>query len=153
MDRNINFLHSKITGFQKEILELKSDISAINDSNTSTLKKTFTEMIEWMDFLDILLVDINENLRTDNSSSYTQLLKTTQRLKSKMDRFFSSNGISKIQVKPILKNEHNDFGIQVIETQNIANFENGTVIEIIREGYLWGPFVLRRAEVITVKNN
>jgi molecular chaperone GrpE (heat shock protein) len=153
MNRTIDFLKNRIASFQKEIIELKRDLSSLNESNKSNIKNHFIEMIEWMDFLDILIIDINENLSSDNSNSYTQLLKTTQRLRSRMDRYFNSNSISKVQISQISNDESKNTGVKIIETQTHPSFENGTVLEVIREGYLWNNQILRKAEVITVKNN
>jgi molecular chaperone GrpE (heat shock protein) len=150
MENSVNDLKSKVISFQRQILELKNEVSKINSAQNAKLKLVYTEVIDWADLLSMLIEDLKTNTTGDGAPATMQAIKSAERLNNRIERFFKSNSICKISETGDL-NLQNE-GVKIIEARPNPNFKDGTIIEVIRNGYTWNNQVLRKQEVITVRN-
>jgi molecular chaperone GrpE (heat shock protein) len=137
----IDTLNLKIINFQKQILELKTEIKHFEENQRMIQKSTFVELIEWMDLLTILIDD----LKSSDSVNRGQSLKSAERLQNRIIRFFKANTINKISTDDSVLQKD---GVKIIEVRFHSTIRPGCIIEVIRDGYLWQDQVLRNQEVI-----
>ena len=145
MPSPFQLLKTKIIVFQKKILEQQAELQQLKEKSDKEMRQILLEQIEWLDALSIL----SEDLKAQPEPDHSAILKSTEYLKRKMQRFFKANAIEKINPSEssLLSGD-----FKVIETRPELGQSDGTVLEIIREGYKWKDEVLRKAEVVTVKN-
>lgn len=138
-------IKAKIIELQKEILNLKGKLQDQQINSENALQTIFVEQIEWFDHLQLMLDDL-KLCAPDNETATN---KSLEKLRNKMERSFLKNSISKIL--PTDLNSYQD-GLKVVETRAHPSMEYGSVLEIIRQGYQWKGKVLRKTEIVTVKN-
>lgn len=141
---------SKVIEFQKRIVELKHEVRQLRDDADKETKRALIEKLEWFDLLSIAIEDLKVHMESDQKiSENIVFIKPLERLKNKMHRYFESHSI--VPVTPNHSDEDNDC-IKVVDTRPHSKLPEGTVLEIIRRGYRWKRQVLRKAELVTVKN-
>lgn len=143
-------LKTRIIGFQGEIVKIKQDLHQAEEHSQKEQKKLILEQLEWFDALNMIIEDV----RSDEASGNTGLIiKSLERLKNKMQRHFTSISISLINPVNALNDISSDVSsIKVVSTLSDLNIADGTIVETLRKGYKWKNQVIRKTEVVTIKN-
>lgn len=136
----------KLIEFQREILDLHGRCQIQKASSEKVLKEIFLEQIEWIDHLDLIIEDIKHSSFEEG----TIVTKSILHLKKRMERFFKQHSIAKMSPATI---DSEPEGIKVIETRSDISLNDGVILEILRPGYKWNSVILRKSEVISVKNH
>ncbi len=143
-------LKEKLIGFQQTIAELKLEIVQKEALFCQREKDFFSNIFDVMD----VLAGIEKNLETKKN----QLDKTAKMLgrniasvHKKLQRHFNSADIFRMEFPD---NKATMAYCKIIETRNVSELENETILEIVKNGYInkRDGTVLRKAEVITVLN-
>lgn len=135
-------LKTKVIEFQKSIVELKDELRQLQNAADKEAKRAFLEQLEWFDLLSLAIEDLK-------ASEHTVFIKSFERLQKKMQRYFESHAILPVTPK---HSEQDADCIKVLDTRPHPELPEGTVLEIIRPGYRWKGQVLRKAELVTVRN-
>jgi len=149
-------LKDKLIGFQKEIVSLTQKLNK---------RKRLLEEKELQDTLELIsIIDSFENIfnaldtkgNNTNSDNQQAINKTSKRvIKScraiyrKATRILEDKGINKIE----FADKKAQPGLcKIIDTQADLHQQDGSIVEIVKNGYCRDKQIIRTAEVITVLN-
>jgi molecular chaperone GrpE (heat shock protein) len=145
--KSIEDLETKINLYLTQILDLKNKLEQKEQDHYKTKKNLFLEIINIIDIYEnkeeILkekYIDSNEELKLINNFAF---------LKKNLLNLLSNYGVTQIYFP---ENKMIIGYSKVISTEPNPTKENGTIIEIIRNGYTIGKDLIREAEIIVVKN-
>ncbi len=145
-------LVNKVVKFQRNILVLKEQIIAIEEKSGIDKSKTLLTQIEWYECVSQICADIS-GLDSNQASAIVMdiqgLGKSLIRLQAKMQRYFNSIAVVKLNEQDLYSDSTL---MKIIETRQDPLLSDGAIVEVIRPGYRFNQQLLRKAEVITVKN-
>lgn len=134
------------TVFQKEIVELKQKLAEEKQRSFRKEQEILFELFETIDAFDIIL----ENLRKKDIQdvSWKRTVKNIESISRKILRILEKREISIIE----FPKSKAVFGMcKIIDTRNIPELAEETIVKIVKKGFRKGDEVIRPAEVITVK--
>lgn len=135
IQKDLEMLIKKCGTMKKEIFEIQNEYE-------TNIKKMILEFIHFTDAFEDTIEHIQPSVNL-NFNNFVTLLKM-------LHRTLSNCNVSIIEVK---ENEIiNPYFHFIIETVPKADKEDGTIIRVIKKGYLWKGKLIRPAYVIAVKN-
>lgn len=139
----------------------------------TSFTKQLTEIIELQNQLEILVHEKNDQLK-DFAIGIINVIDSIERIEESLkEREYDKNDIgSKIMkryslVSKLLINHLNKFGIEkinfpdnrlivgysrIVDTEPDESRDNDEIINIVRNGYIKGNYLIREADLIVVKN-
>lgn len=141
-------IEHKIATFQRENKKMLNQMEETRNSNEKTLDEIFLNVIEILDVFnreEKIIIDHEWNTSDDSK----KVIKRYGNVRKKLQSFLSNYSIKRIEFE---NNMSNDDSCTIVETDPDPSKPDGTIISIEKEGYTRNSHVLRRAEVITVKN-
>lgn len=144
-------LRRKIIEFQQTIAGLKLNLAQKEAAFCQREKESFLGLLEIMDALDAL----EKNLETKQDfldKTARMLGKNILAIHRKMRRHLSAASIVPMEFPDAKATMEY---CKILETREAPDLENETLLEVVKNGYLntQDNSVLRKAEVITVRNN
>lgn len=141
-------IEQKIATIQRENKEMRNQMEEILNSNEKTLDDIFLYVIDILDVFnreEKIIIDHQWNTSDDSK----RVIKRYGNVRKKLQSFLSNYSIEKIEFE---NNMSNDDSCTIVETDPDPSKQEGTIISIEKEGYTRNGHILRRAEVVTVKN-
>lgn len=143
-----NILEQKVTSLLKENNLQKHQIEKLESEKNQDIDQLFKELIIVVDVFEKSEKIIQER-ELDKSEEAQKAINRILLAKKKLLSVLENNGVKKIEFPD---NMLDDDKCIVAETMPDANNPNNYVLEIIKNGYCREERVLRRAEVVIVKN-
>ncbi len=141
-------LKNKLIGFQTEILELGETLQAEQKRSEEQQESLFLELFAVLDACENIFNNMAEKEETLDKSS-RRMLKSFRAVYRKLLRVLEEQGVERIE----FPDGKSAIGLcKVLETQAIAEREEGDIIDVVRSGYRSKKRILRPAEVITVRS-
>lgn len=142
----IDMIKNYFTLFQKEIVELKQSLVEEKQESFRKEREILLELFETIDALDILLENLRHKKNQDISLKRT--IKNIESISRKILRILQKRGIDVIE----FPDNKAAFGkCKIVDTQNIPELAEETIIKIVKIGFGKGDEIIRPADVITVK--
>lgn len=141
-------LEERITSLLKENHSQKHQIEDLTMAKEKSLDDVFTELIGVVDAFDKAEAVIKER-ELDKSEDAQRAITRLLLAKNKLLRVFSDNGV---EIISYVENMLNDDTCCASETVPDAAHPDNYIVETIKPGYTRNGKVLRRADVVTVKN-
>lgn len=132
----------------KEDKEMRNQMEETRNCNEKNLDDIFLGVIEILDVFnreEKIIIDHEWNTSDDSK----KVIKRYGNVRKKLQSFLSNYSIEKIEFE---NNMSNDDSCTIVETDPDPSKQEGTIISIEKEGYTRNGHILRRAEVVTVKN-
>jgi molecular chaperone GrpE (heat shock protein) len=146
----LNSLNERIIGFQRNILELKKQIKILEENNFTYKKKKILTEIEWSELIFQLTEDVDLFDDSEiNQNCKQSVMKSLQKFLNKIEKHFESESVVKIEPNDLSQDLNS---IKIIETWQNPDLSDGVIAEIVRPGYKLDSQILRKAEVITIRN-
>lgn len=144
-------LKKKLIDFQQQIAGLKLDLAEQAGARQKRENEIFTGLLDIMDTFE-LIEDNLESKKESLDKPARMLGKNIGSIHKKLSRYFESAGICPIAFpdgKAVMAQ------CKVLETRADPGQEDGTLVKIIKKGYLntRDATLLRKAEVITIRND
>jgi molecular chaperone GrpE (heat shock protein) len=143
-----NILEEKITSLLKENNLQKHKIEQIESARVQEMDNLIKELITVVDVFEKSEKIIQER-ELDKTEEAQKAINRILLAKKKLLSVLENNAVKKIELS---NNMLDDDLCIVAETMPDANHPNNLVLEIIKNGYYREERVLRRAEVVIVKN-
>ena len=143
-------LKKKLIDFQQQIAGLKLDLAAQAKAQQKRENEFFMGLLDIMDAFE--LIENNLESKKESLDKPARMLgKNIRSIHKKLSRYFDAAGICPIAFqdgKAVMAQ------CKVLETRTDPGQENGTLVEIVKKGYLntRDGTILRKAEVITIRN-
>jgi len=132
----------KENAYSKEELERKEKL------HHDEMKKVLLEILEVLDDFNRKFINIDPKIQ--NADSQTKIwINNFRSVKKHMERVINEFGIVEIESIGFKALPQYHF---VLETKPNDRYEDETIIEEVSKGYLWKKEVLRKAQVVTVRN-
>lgn len=145
----LRLIERDIRSLMRELAEAKGSLSEEQIQHSNILKDSFLTILEVMDSFERVFNNINrrKELVTGKVKIWLNNFHTIQRL---LGKFLLERGVTRI--------ENLDQGFdpgwhKATETVVDTSKSEGTIIEEIKAGYVWKGQVLRKAEVVVVRNS
>ena len=144
-------LKEKLIEFQQHIAGLKLELAVQAEAHQKRENEFFTGLLDIMDAFE--LIENNLESKKESLDKPARMLgKNIRSIHKKLSRFFESAGIFPIDFqdgKAVMEQ------CKVLETRADPDQENGSLVEIVKKGYLntRDSTILRKAEVITIRND
>ena len=145
----LEVITADIGALMREIAELKLALAEAKRDEEKRLEKLLLEILDAIDGFERVFraVHAKESEVTKQMKIWLGNFRTIRRL---LDNILDAQGVT-----PIV-NVEGGFDPQwhkVAETVTDASKTDGTIVEEVRSGYLRGKTILRKSEVIVVKND
>lgn len=142
-------LHHKLVTFQREILALSGALVQERKACQDTAEGVFLELVAVLDAFENVFVSLADKEKEFDKAAQRGM-KSFRAIHRKVMRLLEEQGVVKIE---FAEGEAAPMEFCcVVETSEMAGWEEGAVLSIIKQGYRRGERVLRPAEVITVAN-
>lgn len=135
-----------------EILKNKKDLFNQVEENQRKIEQSLDNV--FLDIISVLDAFVREEVVIDehswNQSDDSQkVIKRFLNVKKKLNTILEKYDVKKIQFENSMSN---DDLCSIIDTEPDTNKPNGFIVSIVKDGYIRNGHLLRRAEVIIVKN-
>lgn len=141
-------LEDRITSLLKENKSQKHQIEDLTKENAKSVDEVFTDLLGVIDAFDKAESIIKER-ELDKSDDAQKAITRLMQAKKKLLQIFASNGVEVIDYED---NMFNDDTCCAAETIPDASHPDNFVVETLKKGYMRNGKILRRAEVVMVKN-
>lgn len=146
-------LKDKLIEFQQKILSLTQIINDKERDCTENERQNTLELIAIIDSFENIFNSLDNkeknNMDETLNKSSRRAIKSCRAVYRKTMRMLDEKGVIKIEFADNIAQP----GLcKIIETQTDLTKEEGTIIEIIKNGYQQGEQIIRAAEVITIAN-
>ena len=133
----------------RECAQLKDDMQSKEQDSHDQIKKLLNEIIDIIDVFDRQLANMGQKIQEgdDQAKTWFGNLKSIRKM---MGHVLRSRGVAEIDAIGLKAIPGYHYIVEVVSREG---FEDETIIEELKKGYFWRNVVLRKAEVITVKNN
>jgi molecular chaperone GrpE len=133
----------------REIAFLKGEVELKEKDHHEQLKKLLLSILDVLDDFDRKFINIGSKLQEadEQTKIWISYFRSTRKLLGIVIREWGVAEIDTIGLKAI-PGYH--FTVDVVQKKGM---EEEIIIEELKKGYFWKTEVLRKAEVITVKNN
>ncbi|MFH1259566.1 MAG: nucleotide exchange factor GrpE [Elusimicrobiota bacterium] len=146
----INFLRSKIAGFQLEIYKLNRSLADQRTIFENRETEFVLNILEVLDAFELLDENIKDKSKTLDKSTL-MLLNNILAIRNKILRFLKTRKIVPIEfTDQKAKMEY----CKIVEIVQDLEKDNETILSVIKKGYINPETkkVIRKADVVTVKN-
>ena len=146
---DISLIQDSIIGLMKENLSLKNDLRKVNEEAGKLEKDLILDLLQISDSIQLKIDGYKERIEGNKlPHECTKIVNSFNSLNKTIENIFAKHNIVEINVL----NKKAELGAcKVIDTQNEPNFENDTVIQVLRKGYKYKDKILRPAEVVISK--
>jgi molecular chaperone GrpE (heat shock protein) len=142
-------LETKITDFQQEILNLNTALDQHKRESRESNNALFREIFEVLDTFELVFERLAPE-RAGLNKKVDRCLKSIESTNRKLERMLTERGVAKIEFPD---NKIIIGQCRIVDTVADPQAANGTIVTIVRHGYISGTGdVLRLAEVISVRN-
>lgn len=148
MKKKFEQLNIKITQCLTDLFDTKAQLKDVIQERQDQVKKFYDEIIEVLDTFEKVEEGINERYATDNGD-ISKVRKRYQVIQKKLLDLLSNHGVTKTEFP---ENTHIVGFSKVIETEPDPTKKNDTIILVLKNGYHRGSDVIRKAELVVVKN-
>lgn len=143
-------IEEKMISYLKENVDLKQNINELNNEREDLEKRFILEMISILDSLDTKFENYEERVKSNSLSGESlKIVDNFRSINRKIIRILQSLNVEEIKFEDS-KARIGD--CNVIETKPNPDMENESILITIKKGYRREDKVLRKAEIITVKN-
>lgn len=141
-------IQEEITRLKKETLQKQNDIEELSLNHERQIDALMNDFISVIDAYEKAESKIKE-MELPEDDNIQRVIKRLLQPKKTALSILSKNGVSQIDIvgKPL-----NEDMCTVVETEPDNDKENDTVLSIEKNGYIRGERLVRRAEVVIVKN-
>lgn len=148
MDEKFSKIEAEITQLKKENLQQKNEIEESTLNHERQIDALINDFISVVDAYEKAETKVSE-MEFPEDETIARVIKRLLQPKNKALSVLSKYGVSQIDIlnKPI-----NEDLCSVVETEPDSEKENDLVISIEKNGYVRGERLIRRAEVIIVRN-
>lgn len=144
----IEAVEKKISEILKDKKDLSIRIEKNQRDNDQLLDEVFLEAISVLDVFsreEKIIEDKGWNLSDDSQKAIKRLLNAKKKLNTMLEKY----NVQKITFENSMS--HDDL-CSIIDTEPDSEKPNGFILSIEKEGYTRNGHLLRRAEVVIVKN-
>lgn len=144
----IEAVEKKISEILKDKKDLSIKIEKNQRDNDQLLDEVFLEAISVLDVFsreEKIIEDKGWNLSDDSQKAIKRLLNAKKKLNTMLEKY----NVQKITFENSMS--HDDL-CSIIDTEPDSEKPNGFILSIEKEGYTRNGHLLRRAEVVIVKN-
>ena len=144
----IEAVEKKISEILKDKKDLSIRIEKNQRDNDQLLDEVFLEAISVLDVFsreEKIIVDKGWNLSDDSQKAIKRLLNAKKKLNTMLEKY----NVQKITFENSMS--HDDL-CSITDTEPDSEKPNGFILSIEKEGYTRNGHLLRRAEVVIVKN-
>ncbi len=148
MNEDFKKIEEKITLIKKENLKQKNDIEEMfinNERNVDEMIGEFLKVIDSFDKSEIVVKEKGLDQEENVQKAIIRMLQPKKVVTTILDKY-------NVQKIDILGKLVNDDLCTIVETEPDSEKEDGIVVSIEKQGYLRGSRLIRRAEVVVVKN-
>jgi len=145
---NKQTLKNKFIEFQKKILSLKQDVHSREKACAEAELQNNLDLIALIDSFENIFNHL-DNKEDELNKSSRKAIKSCRAVYRKTLRILEDKDIVVIQ---FADNTAQPGLCKVIATQSDPEKKDGTIVEIIKNGYQKGERIIRPAEVITIAN-
>ena len=147
-------LNNKLINFQKKILSLTQDVESRERAVIEKELQNNLDLIAIIDSFENIFNSLDskeKNTREESlNKSSRKAIKSFRAVYRKTTRILEDKGVVVIQFSDNIAQP----GLcKIIETRTDPEKEEGSIIEIIKNGYQNGEKIIRPAEVITIANH
>jgi len=148
MTDELNVVQEEITRLKKENLQKQNSIEELSLNHERQIDALLNDFISVIDAYEKAETKIKE-MELPEDDNIQRVIKRLLQPKKTALSVLSKNGVSQIDIvgKPL-----NEDICTVVETEPDNEKENDTVLSIEKSGYIRGERLIRRAEVIIVRN-
>ena len=141
-------IEAEITQLKREKLRLKNNIDELSLNHERQIDALLNDFISVIDTYEKAEAKIKE-MELPEDNNIQRVIKRLLQPKKTALSILSKNGVSQIDIvgKPL-----NEDICTVVETEPDNENENDTVLSIEKSGYIRGERLIRRAEVVIVRN-
>jgi molecular chaperone GrpE len=141
-------IEENVISLIRETAFLKEEIGKRENEHHDQLKKLLLSMVEILDDFDRKFINIGSRLEQADEQTriWINYFKSTRKL---LWLVMKERGVSEIETLGIKAIPGYHFILDVVSRPGM---EDETIVEEMKKGYFWKKEVLRKAEVITVKN-
>lgn len=146
---HLNIVEQDIRSLMRELAEIRYSRAENEKQYISKTKKHLLNILEVLDYFEILFDNINKRkeLVTGKVKKWINSFHTIQRL---LRKSLIEQGITQIEN---LDQGFDPHWHKVSETVSDNSKPDGTIIEEIKRGYVWQNQILRKVEVVVVRNS
>lgn len=148
MNEDFKKIEEEITLIKKENLKQKNDIEEMFINNERNVDEMIGEFIKVIDSFDKSETVVKEK-GLDQEENAQKAIRRMLQPKKVVTNILEKYNVQKIDILGKLVNE--DL-CTIVETEPDSKKEDGIVVSIEKQGYLRGSRLIRRAEVVVVKN-
>lgn len=141
-------IESEITQIKKENIKLKNDIEELTLNSERQIDALVLELIQVIDAYDKSELVVKEKGYTDDETAAKAIKRMAQPKKIAL-AVLSKYNVSQIDLDGKVIDENL---CTVVDTEPDPTKEEGLVVSIEKNGYVRGDRLIRRAEVIIIKN-
>jgi len=138
-----------IRQYIRRCLELDKEYKDYITKTEADTGKILLSFIEVMDAFDKVMAKIAQE--TDSMPNETTWINEFKKVQKKFKIALKKGGLKPVKIKSGTKIKPSRH--MVVQEVKRRGLEDGTIIGVIRTGYLWNGSLLRAATVKTVKNN
>lgn len=148
MTEELNVVIEEITRLKKETLQKQNTIEELSLNHERQIDALLNEFITVIDAYEKAETKIKE-MELSEDDNIQRVIKRLLQPKKTVLSVLSKNGVSQIDIvgKPL-----NEDICTVVETEPDDEKENDIVLSIEKSGYIRGERLIRRAEVVIVRN-
>ena len=148
--KGFDFVRQRCIDHQLKIFELNKEVQESKEVFKEWQLNCLSELFEVLDILERLSVNYEGRLEEMDDLGKA-LYRSIKGIQKKILRILKKRDIELIA---FLENKADMFTCKVLETREDPNRESGVILSIVKNGYIntKNKEVLRKAEVITVKN-
>lgn len=148
MTDELNVVMEEITRLKKENLQKQNNIEELSLNQKRQIDALLNDFISVIDAYEKAETKIKE-MELPEDDNIQRVIKRLLQPKKTALSVLSKNGVSQIDIvgKPL-----NEDICTVVETEPDNEKENDTVLSIEKSGYIRGERLIRRAEVVIVRN-
>lgn len=148
MENKFNEIEAEITQIKKENLKQRNDIEELTLNHERQVDALINDFIGVVDAYEKAEMKVAEQGLTEDEKSQKAIKRMLQPKKVALS-VLSKYNVSQIDIlgKPL-----NEDLCSVVETEPDNEKENDIVISIEKNGYIRGERLIRRAEVVVVRN-
>ena len=141
-------IESEITQIKKENVKLRNDIEELSLNSERQIDALVLELIQIVDAYDKAELVVKEKGYTDDETAVKAIKRMAQPKKIAL-AVLSKYNVSQIDLDGKVIDENL---CTVVDTEPDPTKEEGLVVSIEKNGYVRGDRLIRRAEVIIIKN-
>lgn len=148
MNATLSKLESEITEIKRENLKQKNDIDEITLANDRQIDALINDFIQAVDAFERAEIKVKESGLADDENA-AKAIKRMLQPKKVILSVLSKYNVNRIDLDGKLIDENL---CTVVDTEPDPEKEDGFVVSIEKNGYIRGNRLIRRAEVIVVRN-